>query len=67
MRVAVELSEEEMTVLRLLSGGCDNYQISRRMGVSRSTVKRITVRVQSKLGATTRTQAVFIAAKQGLI
>lgn len=66
-RPRVELSDDEITVLRLLSDGLDTYRISRRVGVSRSTVKRVVARLQSKLGANSRIQAVFIAAKRGLI
>lgn len=61
------LSEGEVRLVKLLSEGLELATIARLLNVSESTVKRQIVRVQRKLGAGNRIQAVVAAAKRGLL
>lgn len=56
-----ELSEREVTVLRLLAAGLSRGQIAAELYVSPNTVKSHVGRIYTKLGATTRAQAVHRA------
>lgn len=60
------LSARELEVLRLLAQGRTNQQISARLLVSLSTVKKHIRQILSKLGVSDRTQAVVLALKLGL-
>ena len=62
-----ELTPREVEVLSLLSEGIPNKTIARRLGISEHTVKFHVGSVLSKLGASSRTEAVTIAARRGLI
>lgn len=62
-----DLTAREREVLRLLVQGLDNVAIADRLGVSRSTIKTHVSSVLSKLGAASRTEAVAIALRQGLV
>jgi len=61
------VTAREMDVLRLLSGGLTNSQISNRLDVSLSTINFHVHNILDKLGAKTRTEAVAIAVREGLI
>lgn len=61
------LSARELEVLRMLSEGLANKQIAARLGISEHTVKFHVGSVFTKLGASTRAEAVMIGARQGLI
>lgn len=61
------LSEREITILRLVSGGKANKQIARQLSISEETVKAHLKNIFAKLGATDRTEAVITAAKRGII
>jgi DNA-binding NarL/FixJ family response regulator len=63
---ALELSERERAVLALLTKGCDNADIGRRLHVSPSTVKSHVSRVLEKLGVDNRIQAATFAIRHGL-
>lgn len=52
------LSERELEVLRLLSEGLTNADIATELTIAHSTVKTHVNRIYSKLGVSTRTQAV---------
>ena len=61
------LTERELRVLNLLADGLSNPQIAHLLGISRNTVKFHVSSIISKLGATSRTEAVTIGVKRGLI
>jgi DNA-binding NarL/FixJ family response regulator len=61
------LTPREIEVLRHVSEGLGNKTISRRLGISEHTVKFHVGAIMSKLNAASRTEAVTIAARRGLI
>nr|WP_239092127.1 response regulator transcription factor [Streptomyces sp. SID14478] len=61
------LSERETAVLRLVSDGCTNAEIGRRLHVAESTVKTHLLRAFGKLGVDDRTAAVTSAMRFGLL
>jgi two-component system, NarL family, nitrate/nitrite response regulator NarL len=62
-----ELTAREREVLALLSRGLSNKQIAQRLAISDHTAKFHVNGILGKLGAATRTEAVVIAARQGLV
>jgi DNA-binding NarL/FixJ family response regulator len=64
---AEALTPREIEVLRHVSEGLGNKMISRRLGISEHTVKFHVGAIMSKLHAASRTEAVTIAARHGLI
>jgi NarL family two-component system response regulator YdfI len=71
LEVDDELSEEitsrETDVLRLLAEGLVNKEIAARLGISEHTVKFHISSILDKLGASTRTEAVTLGIRRGLI
>ncbi len=63
----VELTGREQEVLELLAGGFSNRRIARRLTISEHTAKFHVNGILVKLGAGTRTEAVVIAARRGLV
>lgn len=61
------LSPREQEVLALLSEGLSNRDVAARLGISRHTAKFHVNAILDKLGATTRTEAVVLAARSGLL
>lgn len=61
------LTSREREVLTLLSEGLSNKQIAARLQISEHTVKFHVASIFAKLGAASRTEAVSIGARQGLI
>lgn len=61
------LTPRELEVLRLLARGLENKEIAAQLVIAERTVKFHVSSIQGKLGAGNRTEAVVIAAKQGLI
>ena len=61
------LSPRETEVLSLLSEGLSNRDIAERLGISRHTAKFHVNAILDKLGATTRTEAVVLAARSGML
>lgn len=61
------LTEREMEVLRILSCGLSNREIAVNMGVTVGTVKTHINNIFGKLGVNTRTKAVAMAKKIGII
>jgi DNA-binding NarL/FixJ family response regulator len=64
---AVKLTEREQSTLQLVAQGLTNPQIADRLSISVSTVNFHVHNVLDKLGAKTRTEAVVIASREGLI
>ena len=71
VEVEDELSEEitsrETEVLRMLAEGLVNKDIAARLGISEHTVKFHISSILDKLGASTRTEAVTLGIRRGLI
>jgi two-component system, NarL family, response regulator YdfI len=65
--VAEPLTVREKDVLEMLSQGLGNKQIAARLGISEHTVKFHVASILGKLAASTRTEAVSIALRRGLI
>lgn len=61
------LTPRELEVLRLLARGLENKEIAAELVIAERTVKFHVSSIQGKLGAGNRTEAVVIAAKQGLV
>jgi len=61
------LSPREQEVLSLLSEGLSNRDVAARLGISHHTAKFHVNAILDKLGATTRTEAVVLAARSGLL
>lgn len=61
------LTSREIEVLSMLAEGLGNKAIARRLTLSEHTVKFHISSIFSKLGVSSRTEAVIVSAKQGLI
>ena len=61
------LTPRELEVLRLLAEGHSNKEIAFRMSISEHTVKFHVAAVLAKLRASTRTEAVMLGIRQGLV
>ena len=61
------LSPREIEVLGMIAEGLGNKIIARRLGISEHTVKFHIGSIFTKLNASSRTEAVMIGARQGLI
>lgn len=61
------LTNREVEVLRMLAEGLGNKAIAHRLNISEHTVKFHIGSIFSKLNATSRTEAVILGARQGLI
>ena len=66
-KVGFDLTEREREVLALLVEGLKNPEIADRLVVSRSTIKFHVSSILSKLGVASRTEAVAVAVKEGLL
>ena len=64
---SLELSERQVTVLRLLAGGFTYDQIARRIGFSNSTVRMELLKMYRMFGVTSRLDAVTKAVSLGLV
>jgi DNA-binding NarL/FixJ family response regulator len=65
--IRADLSEREQAVLALLVQGLTNKQISTRLDIRLSTVKQYIGNILSKLQVRSRTEAVVVALKLGLV
>jgi DNA-binding NarL/FixJ family response regulator len=61
------LTEREVEVLRLLTGGYSNREIARALSVAEGTVKNHVSSILSKLGVRDRTRAVLQAVRAGYL
>jgi DNA-binding NarL/FixJ family response regulator len=64
---AEQLTKRERDILRLLTFGRTNRQISARTGLAFGTVKNYVSQLLTKLGVTDRTQAAVRAVELGLV
>jgi DNA-binding NarL/FixJ family response regulator len=64
---AEALTSRELEVLALLAQGLPNKTIAHRLTISEHTVKFHVGAILAKLGAASRTEAVMLAARQGLL
>ncbi len=62
-----ELTDKELTVLKLLAKGLNNADIASTLSVNIKTIRFHTSNILSKLQLSDRTQAAVLAWKQGLI
>ena len=62
-----QLTAREVEVLRMLAEGFANKEIASRLGISDHTVKFHISSILAKLGASTRTEAVTLGIRKGLI
>jgi two-component system, NarL family, response regulator YdfI len=61
------LTLREIEVLRLLAEGLGNKEIASRLGISEHTVKFHVASVMGKLGAASRTEAVMLGIRHGVV
>jgi NarL family two-component system response regulator LiaR len=66
-RLGDDLTEREREVLTLIVEGETNPEIAERLIISQSTVKTHVSNILSKLGVSSRTEAVALAIQQGLV
>jgi DNA-binding NarL/FixJ family response regulator len=62
-----ELTPREIEVLRMMAEGLGNKEIAARLGISDHTVKFHISSILAKTGASTRTEAVTLGIRMGLI
>jgi two-component system, NarL family, nitrate/nitrite response regulator NarL len=62
-----ELTPRELEVLQLLAEGLTNKRIAERLAISEHTAKFHVNAILGKLGARSRTEAIVLAARRGLV
>ena len=65
--VGAPLTSREREILEMLAEGSHNRAIALRLGISRHTVKFHVTSILTKLGAASRTEAVALALRHGLL
>jgi NarL family two-component system response regulator YdfI len=65
--LAEPLTPRESEVLQMLASGLANKEIAARLGISEHTVKFHVASILGKLGAGTRTEAVSLGIRRGLV
>lgn len=63
----VQLTPRELSALRLMADGQANKEIAGALGISERTVKTHLSHLFEKLGVTSRTEAVRVATRRGLV
>jgi DNA-binding NarL/FixJ family response regulator len=63
----VQLTPRELSTLRLMADGRSNKEIANELGISERTVKTHLGHLFEKLGVTSRTEAIKVAARRGLV
>jgi len=61
------LTKREREVLQMLAGGLANKEIAARLAISDHTVKFHVASILGKLGVSTRTEAVSVGIRRGLV
>lgn len=64
---SADLTPREIEVLRLLADGASNKIIAHKLGISDHTVKFHVTSILSKMNAGTRTEAVTLGVRMGLV
>jgi DNA-binding NarL/FixJ family response regulator len=64
---SVDLTQRELTVLKLMAQGVSNKQIAEILEIMERTVKTHVSSILSKMGVQSRTQAAFQAIQMGLV
>jgi DNA-binding NarL/FixJ family response regulator len=67
LELSEEITHRETEVLRMLAEGLVNKDIATRLGISEHTIKFHISSILDKLGASTRTEAVTLGIRLGLI
>ena len=65
--LAESLTRRELEVLQMLAGGLSNKEIAARLNISEHTAKFHVASILGKLGAASRTEAVAIGIRRGLV
>jgi two-component system, NarL family, response regulator YdfI len=65
--LAETLTRRELEVLQMLASGLSNKEIAARLSISEHTVKFHVAAILGKLGASSRTEAVSLAIRRGLV
>jgi two-component system, NarL family, response regulator YdfI len=65
--LAESLTRRELEVLQMLAAGLSNKEIAARLGISEHTVKFHVASILGKLGAASRTEAVSLGIRRGLV
>jgi DNA-binding NarL/FixJ family response regulator len=63
----IQLTPRELTALRLMADGKSNKEIATELGISERTVKTHLGHLFEKLAVTSRTEAVKVATRRGLV
>jgi two-component system NarL family response regulator len=63
----VQVTPREMATLRLLADGKSNKEIANALNISERTVKTHLAHLFEKLGVTSRTEAIKVATRRGLV
>jgi DNA-binding NarL/FixJ family response regulator len=63
----VQLTPREMATLKLLANGKANKEIAGELDISERTVKTHLAHLFEKLGVTSRTEAINVAMRRGLV
>ena len=63
----VQVTPRELSTLRLMADGKSNKEIANSLGISERTVKTHLGHLFEKLGVTSRTEALKVAARRGLV
>lgn len=64
--ISYNLNEREIQVLFLIAQGCTNTQAGAIIYISSDTVKSVLKQAVKKLGVENRTQAVYLATRNGI-
>jgi NarL family two-component system response regulator YdfI len=65
--LAESLTRRELEVLQMLAAGLSNKEIAARMSISEHTIKFHVASILGKLGASSRTEAVSMGIRRGLV